>query len=607
MIWTSGWNTIIFNVYIKVHIAAIGHPRGCQVKFKLQKNKSWRRLRSAFVVLHDLSYLNKHRALRSTVWGWDLLTSVILCVGAVAFWLLSVHYTENIPNADDFEVFLQFGNKVVHAEGFFQVFKLILARHNEHFVVCNRIAALALYGIFGEINFRALIAIGTLALPILLLLLYRTYLLNSNKRLLFLPVGCMLFQPTYVEATQWATAAFANLYVVIWALAALLCVERGGHIRSALAVGLCIVCTLTQGNGVLIWPAVAVLCFVQQRYLHGLLWGGVGGLLLMLFHSKSAQLTSAAFDGRDSMQMLLDYGVSFLGSAFGFLNHTYALIAGGILLGVVGYVTVCGGPKRSPVLYSFVIFLLLTAATNALARYPFGVHIAYTTSRYTFISLLIAIALYLLVLSIIQTEKARIRFARASFVGALAFCSTSYLLYADYYAGRAQLLLDSQLRWQLFQDGLAHPSTPHAKAILSSSLENKLLSLPQVEVDEFSIEPKQYPLTNLPQIAHKIEHYLVSAKHMSIDGWGFVQDKRNDDAMFSIVLTSEDAQFDIEMKPRVRPDVVAHFGRYDLKRAGFFTVVALSKIPKGTYDLSLVVHTGARHYATPTNLSLTVG
>jgi hypothetical protein len=246
---------------------------------------------------------------------------------------------------------------------------------------------------------------------------------------------------------------------------------------------------------------------------------------------------------------------------------------------------------------------------NALARYQLGVSFAFMTPRYTFVSALTMASAYLLVISVVANKRMGLSIAVVGVVVSVLGSGMSYARNIEFYEGRQQVLTDSMLRWQLFQKGLAHPSSEHAAAIYRESLKRGIVMAPQMDIDMIAAIPRKAAEVDMAvaNMVLSIEHYFANQEYILIDGWAFVEGENNSLSKVWVVFRSSTRTFIVDAISRIRPDVVGHFRRSDLTKSGFLMLLKLSELPEDSYNVGFVIRNGDKTYKKMTGRNIVVG
>jgi hypothetical protein len=353
-------------------------------------------------------------------------------VVAGIYYLNLFRYSVNFPFFDDFEVILGFLNQYLTRPQLGERLRLLFEQHSEHRLVFDRLVALAQYSVFGELNFRWLIMIGNAALLVTLALIYKAALSAQKLQAIhLLPVPLILFTFRYFETSFWPMAALQNLWVIVFVLLSLhfLYDPRPYAIYLSILIGWLGV--FTSANGMMVFIAGAIVLALKRQLgaWRSLAWALCGGLSMGAYFY--GYIKPAAHP--PIIQPMLNDPLGFAGYALAFLgagfteNVSYAVAGGAVMVVVALGLTLKRYDNENPVLYTFIVFVLITSATAALARFGFGIGQA-LSSKYTIYSVLFAICCYIGVISY-SYRRLKLPYVGILCVPALFFHVTGYTKY----------------------------------------------------------------------------------------------------------------------------------------------------------------------------------
>ncbi|QHV93625.1 hypothetical protein [Spirosoma endbachense] len=215
------------------------------------------------------------------------LTIALLLLPIAGFFVYFFALRYNIPWFDDFENIPYFLDHFLNASSVSEAVAALLRPNNEHRVVYARLVVLGQYFLTGGLNFANLMLWGNAGLILIFYLLYRA--LKQQERLSqqamvgLLPVPLLLF--TAQSYIMTFTAIFSLQYLAIITLVVLtlfvLATDRPLYLWTALGLGL--LSTFSMGNGLLLWPAGAVMLLIQRRWLGLGIWVVAGAISAYLY------------------------------------------------------------------------------------------------------------------------------------------------------------------------------------------------------------------------------------------------------------------------------------------------------------------------------------
>ena len=193
-------------------------------------------------------------------WRQHAIAWVLVLLPIILFGLIWQHYAVNVPKWDDhaLRAFLYYSDQETTLLGkLYQLFK----QHNEHRIVYDRLITALDYGLFGKLNYKHLMVVGNLSL-VGLLVVFIAILRQAGRSLYYaVPIALFLFNLSQWENMYWGMAALQNFSVVLWVVGAFYLLSYTS--RTALAIVLALLATLTSGNGLMVWPLGFLLLLLQ--------------------------------------------------------------------------------------------------------------------------------------------------------------------------------------------------------------------------------------------------------------------------------------------------------------------------------------------------------
>lgn len=367
------------------------------------------------------------------------LTVTALIVSAIAvfsYYFFLFRYSYNFPYFDDFEVILDFLNRFLTTGQGSEKLRLLFEQHGEHRLVFDRVVALVECYLFGQVEFRSLILIGSTALAVILVLFCKTARRDAKLSPLHLaPVALLLFNFRYFEASFWPMAALQNLWVLCFAFLAFyfLFQRNSSSVYVAAAFGL--MATFTSANGMVTFAAGALVLALNRQLLtrKSLIWGAAGFVAILSYlhgYEKPGQHPEVLRPLLENPAGFVGYVLAFLGSVFT-QNVIAAVAIGSAFVGFAGYLTLRRYFARDPICYALIVFLLVTGALAGFSRFGFGMEQA-LASRYAIVSTLLAVSCYVALMSLVQ-HRSKTVYGIAILIASLAF---HYSTYATYLPGK---------------------------------------------------------------------------------------------------------------------------------------------------------------------------
>ena len=417
-----------------------------------------------------------------------------MVVPIIIYTSLIFHFSVNIPIWDDYDTVLAYLNKPgqLRYQSFFY-------QHNEHKIAWIRLVIECYYFIFGEINFIHLIYIGNLALIFTFALLVRVSLSQKNPVILFLPVSYLMFQPQAWENMTWATGSLQNFYIFVFALLSFNFWNKKTLLGYISAIFFGVVATYTSANGLLVFfVLIAWECKEFIRELNKLrIIPQKGSLfprnrlqLLFILLAATFLVCYSYFHNYGDVSGKYPYGIKILlqplvlfkyitillGSYMEHMGKNITLLAGLLEVFFVLLLAYKEYDQKNPVIYYFLIFVLLSIFVTALGRAGLGVEQAFS-SRYRSLSIMGLVIIYLAFID--QYPKIFLSKLILLFLifSAMAFNFFSTTTYLKNFSNRKEIL-EEITKWKQTGEGLNYPEEENASLILRQSIEKGLYKPP---------------------------------------------------------------------------------------------------------------------------------
>ncbi|WP_266368380.1 hypothetical protein [Tellurirhabdus rosea] len=384
------------------------------------------------------------------------LVSLALWCPVVLYFGYLLFFAVNVPQLDDFGAIFVSVMDLKRSASFREFWYVLLNYHNEHRIAYTRLVAWLVSLLSGGvIDFRMLIALGSLSLLGIWWVFYRAFCWMQRPLWYFVPVSFLLFQLQYFENTFFAMASLQNFGVWCWSglsLCLLIVPAETRQLRARFwaALGLAVLATYTSGNGLLALVVGGGVLLYLRRYRELLLWIPVACFILWAYLAGNKPLQQGAVSVAWSDRIMAVPG--FLGA---FVGKSSAGLAGVAVVGTalwLSVVTLGGLPllrtyrEGRPVtdqtrarllLTALFAVIFLTALAIALNRPPDDI---VSTSRYKISSILAVIVAYLL---LIQSFRSAWRPAvgRLFLLAGVGFCSFTYWKNTPFVADLRSVLL----------------------------------------------------------------------------------------------------------------------------------------------------------------------
>lgn len=394
-------------------------------------------------------------------------TLLVLTIAFPAFFFFLIwQYAVNVPSWDDFDAILGYLSTPWQER-----LTALFHQHNEHRIVMTRLIADLSNTMLGSVNFKAIALIGNGFLIGVLVLLARE-LRRDRGSVNYIPVvSAIVFLPLAWLNMAWATTGVQNNAIHFFAFLSIAVFFSSRKMSYRLiAIGSVLCATLTSASGLFVLPAILITLMARQflpfpgytpddsrQTINDLAVVFMGMLLVVPVYFIGYQPPAGSPSIMSSLAnplRTIHYTMCFLGSI---LDDRYAAtIAGALAIVLLLTFTILKGYRKSPVLYSMVVYFFITAVMASLARSGFGVDQALST-RYRINSLLMFTAL--LVLSIRMLPRLLCHPATCVVILSLVLLGYSWCVESTISSlqGHRKVLVVETAKWIAFRHGLHYP------------------------------------------------------------------------------------------------------------------------------------------------------
>lgn len=504
------------------------------------------------------------------------------------------------------------------ATGRLTIFDL-LAQHNEHRMPFGYLAILILarftrYDTVVEMLFSWVLLCMT---ALLLFLVFRRKFGGNPGLLAFLPVSLILFGFGQYESILWGFVV--QIYLMIFGVVAalyLLHTSKQINLRFALSSICAIVASFSLITGLMVWPAGLTQILMSQnerKWRRAIVWVLVGVVTCTFYFYgwvKPGYEPPLDFVLRNPMASG-EYFLALVGNVFMFGEKSS--IAYGLVISLIAVLVVIQAHKRgllrkNGIWFSLIVFSFLASMSETVGRSGFGLWQALEASRYTPLTALGIIGIYLLSLSIYRSNAGG-RMSRRFGTHALLALFLLGLIFS-YNAGWqvGQMTRDSRqmgayvlLTYKIQSDENIRsydlyptPEIVRERAqyldqsklnVFSEPTINASTLLPSSGSTLFSLEAINE--IRAPQPAVPIVVNASKQQTVTLVGWAV--DKQANGAASAVFITV-DGKLDIPALYGLdREDVANGFKNPNFRYSGFVASFASSILSKGIHTLSLKI------------------
>ena len=425
----------------------------------------------------------------------------------------------NAPVWDDYDAILDGVMRMRDAPSAAQWLGIVVAQHNEHRIAVVRLAAWALAAISDHVDFRMLVLAGDLSLVGLLVLAWAEFR-EAVAAPLFAGAAFLLLQWSYYEAALMGSASLANIGVVSFSFACLFFATREWRAAPACAALFGALAAGCQANGLFALPVAAGAALLAGRRRRAAALAGIAALLWVLYFLGYSRPPSHPSPWL-AVAHPLDAGQLFLIVLGGMVPGRWLPILLGLaLLAALAWLAARGGWRRHPAAWSWIAFVLLSAAAAAVGRVGFGV---FHASRYGIYSACLVLVVFLLLCE----GKARWSPLGAASVVAVAAAASLGASWASW-PEAAKYALGGHLLAQGVPAGpgaasdryfgMLHPNAAWSGRILRAAAKEGLYRPPRQPIYSTSL----MPISTLPapaRLAGYLDDVQVEGNRLVASGW----------------------------------------------------------------------------------------
>lgn len=281
----------------------------------------------------------------------------------------------------------------------------LFSLNNEHRIAFPRAVIILLYWLMGRIDFEWLIYLGNTGMAVLVYQFYLLFKRYQPKLSLwwFVPVPWLVLHMAYAILSIWTIATIQNIWILVFSFQAFIAWEGKGKNQLLLTALWASLATLTNGNGLFVWPLLTGLIFISEGWKKALPIAGLTvlafGLYFIGFHSTATAKTNPMGDFLLHPEERISFALYFMFNTLKFSRF------GNVLVMAVAYASVIylsiksyqGAHKRYFAVAGIVLFLAVSGLLTAYSRAYLGMGMPFT-SRYMIYGPMTLVALYFLLL-----------------------------------------------------------------------------------------------------------------------------------------------------------------------------------------------------------------
>jgi hypothetical protein len=526
----------------------------------------------------------------------------------VVYLIIVLKYSSNVPYYDDYDAVLNFSNEFKQAHSFSEKVSLFISQHNEHRIAVDRFFIIADQFLFGEVNFNHLILVGNIFLMLTYFLIVKLGISIINldikaKWILWLPIPFLVLSLQSWENMLWGMASIQNFGVIFFSLLVLFLLFFADlkPMRFCFAILSGALATYSSGNGMFsLIVALFVLILSRKKVIYIAIWAVISAAL-MYFYFKGYRQQPGHPDPVNTVlhdfDKLLLHFFGLLGGAWAFIGSESGLtfsVCMGVILSLILLFLLYHKIYKQPLLFSILLFLLITCAVTSLTRAGFGPEQG-ISSRYKIYSLLLFANAYMAMVPVLrQLLKLKIvvmicyLFVAVAFYNYFRMTSQYAIVMKEFHKklihGMAALNEGNRYYYLLY------PDETRARTILKKS---DSLNVFKSKLDYAAIAPKRVcyrPVNETHNIRYDFGVEVHNNNVLVIDnGWAFAENLNSQDCEKFIVLQSDKDDFTFETYIHLRPDVTIAMQAGDLTNSGLSFFMPAKDLPDAVYKLGILI------------------
>lgn len=403
--------------------------------------------------------------------SWSIACLLIFPV--FIYFILIWIYAYNFPFLDDYTTVL------VHAlQPAAEQLKGWFVPHNEHIHLILKATASFDLWIFGDVNLVRHQWLGGFVFLLFYGVLLRTQANENIPWIWLAPLPFLLFQPSYWGTITWSTTSLHNFPGLLFALATIRLWSSTRENDKWLALLFTSLALLTNGFGM----AVLGTLILWELYKYWNLRKGSASYskkaLISLISLTVVWIAFRFFLGRTHLQAnmegntpieYLHFFTNFIGSCFHFLGSPWLNLLAVLMVALLALLIKNGLLKKHPVLFFFVVYLLLSAVMTTVARTDLGAKQG-LASRYRIYSTLLLCCVYLGYAKLYWKEwRIKSWILPLLFAGSISFYSISLFVNLNNLNKIKQRLIADKQRWHSGNPIQEYLNARDAKLILNEA------------------------------------------------------------------------------------------------------------------------------------------
>ncbi len=510
----------------------------------------------------------------------------VACLPIILFFYTFIKYAVNIPFLDDFTFFSFIPILYNNSNGFDKI-SVFFSQHNEHRILTDRIVALLIYVIKGDVDYEWMMMVGNSFLVGILVIYFKVFKQLHLNFKYFVSLSFLIFNTQIFENSFWGMASVQNYGVILFVLILFYLISSSKRKYFYFSFIIAFLATYTSGNGILGSIVASILLLLQNRIKDFLIFSVFSLFLLgSYFYGYISPSTINYFNGLTSKDILIGF-FSFLGATLDiFRNYSIRYIfttSAGFIAFLAIVLFFRTSIFRSKLFYpnkslnqvelfllGGILFILGTTVIVVISRVNFGQN-SLLASRYRLYSILLFINLYfaaLLYLKVGITNK---------IIFPILLIAICYNLINNYQSNYDVIALNKIRKCGLANDIMANKNKPIQNGIL-------VYQKPPLWFDEF-LTDFQKPIVKSP-IWNKEYSVKSSSFLFVIENSTESYLKQNQDDGVYLLLQSHDNTYILPTNQR-RNSIKNFMQTGQLWTNGFICDFSRKQVDVGNYQLGI--------------------
>ncbi|MGX7686175.1 hypothetical protein ACWA1C_03340 [Flectobacillus roseus] len=242
---------------------------------------------------------------------WHIL---LILIPILFYYIWVQRYGVNCPQLDDFGVLLNLV-EVGNASTYKEKLHLVFSPHNEHRIIFTKL----IFGLIsltdnGAIDIYKVLFLGNITLLGVAFIFYRAIIQIKQSWVYALAISGLLFQMQFFENTFFGMASVQNIGVYLWLGLSCWKIAQVPQCSKQLiwAFVFGIFATFTSGNGMVVFPAGAVILWIAGTRIASVIWT-IGGIIVILNYLSGLQHLSH----NSNLAQIFHGAMGYLGSLIG--------------------------------------------------------------------------------------------------------------------------------------------------------------------------------------------------------------------------------------------------------------------------------------------------